>query len=352
MSFPRLEAFANIRASKAQALIQMSLALVVGAAVISLPAMDCRSLILEWSKQEAAGRSTYVVTAVSSSLSASLCDAAGRIEGVRGAGAVLQRYPATTSLGSTSKIDVVRVTPGYLLAAWNEVAPIAWSAAAPVDLAHRFGLVPGSTFLTATRATGGGETSRVTVDWVPSQRSRVAGINDSIIEASPAIGTASECLITANPGQRDSVRVAISGWFGKGYRVAPFLQPSALVANPDVAFAARPSQWIALVAPLMVVGVRGVFLFSRRGELALYRTLGMKFSEVARMISTEFLLIVLLPFQAGAFVGLIAAIGLSKEGMLAVSNDYLRALSLLAIGACAALLLISRRSTFDQVRGR
>ena len=320
VSFSTHEAVANIRASKSQALIQVLLALAVGAAVVVLSAMNSRAIIHEWMKQENAGRSTYVVTAVSTPLSASLCDAAGGIEGVRGAGAILQRYLAKTSLGSTSKVEIVRVTPGYVLAAWDQVAPVTWSVVAPIDLARQLGLTEGSTFVTTTSSVKGSVPAHVTVDWAPSQRSRVDGINDSIIEAAPAIGTASECLVTARPSQRDSVRLALAGWFGKGYRVAPFLQPSALVADPDVAFSERPSQWIALAGPFFVVGARAVFLFARRADLALYKAMGMSIRELTRMIWTEFFLTVLIPFQAGASIGLLAAIGLQTEGIMALAE--------------------------------
>jgi len=352
VSFSTQEAVANIRAARLQALVQVLLALAVGAAVVTLSAMNSRAIIHEWMKQENAGRSTYVVTAVSTPMSASLCDAAGGIDGVSGAGAILQRYLAKTSLGTTSNVEIVRVTPGYALAAWGEVAPATWSVVAPVDLAHELGLTKGSTFLATTSSAKGSVAARITVDWVPSQRSRVAGINDSILEVAPAIGTASECLVTARPSQRDSVRQALVGWFGKGYRVAPFLQPSALVADPDVAFSERPSQWIALAGPFFVVGARAVFLFARRADLALYRAMGMSIRELTRMILTEFFLTVLVPFQVGASIGLLAAIGLQTEGLMALANDYLRALAVLAVGASVTLLLTSRRSTFDQVRGR
>ncbi len=351
-SFSTQEAVANIRSAKLQALVQFALALAVGAAVVVLSAMNSRAIIHERTKQEDAGRSTYVVTAVSAPLSAALCDAAGGIDGVRGAGAILQRYLAKTSLGTTSNVEILRVTPGYVPAAWGEVAPATWSVVAPVDLARELGLTRGSTFTTATSSEKGTVASRVTVDWSPTKRSRVAGINDSIIEAAPPTGAASECLVTARPNQRDSVRQALAGWFGKGYRVAPFLQPSALVADPDVAFSERPSQWIAVVGPFFVVGARVVFLFARRADLALYRAMGMSTRELARMILTEFLLTVLIPFQVGASIGLLTAIGLQTEGVTAVANDYIRALAVLAIGAAATLLLPSRRSTFDQVRGR
>lgn len=350
--FPVAEALANLRASKAQLLIQVGLALLVGFAVVGITAMDTRALITEWSKQEVAGRSSYIVTSKSSSVSAGMCDAANGIEGVRGAGAVLSRFPVQISLGTLKKVDVLRVTRGYLSAAWNDVPKTqAWSAIAPVDLARRFGLGVGSTFSTSTTGDLSGGGSIVTIDWIAAQRSRVDGINDAIIEIAPPMGSVSTCLVTAEPAFRDSLEPALAAWFGSEFRIAHFLPPSTLVSDPDRAFTVRPSQWVALAFPLALVVIRLVFFFARRGDFALYRALGMTMSAITRMTLTEFLVGTLAPFQAGATLGLLLATGLHREGVAAVGGDYARALCILVLGALTGVLVVARGSALDRIRG-
>gem|GEM_PF-1656191 len=350
--FETREAMENLRSSAVMTAARSVLAALVGFGVIAVTATDTIALLEDWTEYEMAGRSSFSVVGRTEAISAHLCDAANSIDGVRGAGAVLSRNPTETSLPTRDTIDIARVTPGYLDAAWYAVPPRAIGLVAPVDLATKFGLVDGSYVrISDVEGTPKGLSTNRRIDWAATSRSRVDGINDALIVVAAARGDVNECLVTAEPRARRSVKLALEEWFGSGATVIPFLQGSLLVGDPDEAYRHRSSQWLAAALASAVAIVLIMNWNARKADFALYRILGMPRRRIQAMLSMEFALVTLAPFSVGAVFGLYTAASAPAETVYAIMTDLLRAFLILVVAFVLSLAFVGKRTVYDRLRG-
>ncbi|RLP75067.1 hypothetical protein D9V32_11650 [Mycetocola tolaasinivorans] len=312
----------GLRARPWRALLVALCAAVIGAAVPLVSLIETGGLRDSWEQQRQAGRFVEIIRAGSiTGFPMEYCENIARTEGVIAVGAILHREQIQLDTFPGQNRELLRVSPGMVRIAWPGFEIPAAGIVAGRDLATQTGLVAG-TSVTLSRA---GTTESRDIVGVAGERSRVDGLNSSLLEPDVrADQNTRECFVEFEPGAASAVlpvlRTAVPEQYGA--ITAPFLTKNALVGDPEKLLPQRASNWAWVAGAGVIALLLGVLWWSGRSEMALYRAFGVRPIQITLALALEVVATLLLPVAIGA-AAVIAVAGLLGTGI--GSQEYLLA---------------------------
>lgn len=316
------------------------LCITLGAGLLS--ALDTSDLYKEWSQREDAGYSTFVVTGKYAALSATQCDGANTIDGVRAAGGVLSQNIRESSGAAGTGVLFVRATPRFAEAIWRD-SSLPSAVVVGEDLARRLGLRIGSYVRVGDQV--------IRVSSAKSRKSEVPAMDGAVISSAIPVGNTAQCYVAARPENRDVTEVVIRDYFGQGRSVSRLFIGDGTSRDPDYTFSRRIGQWVVLAAGLIVMSLVCMSWFSRRQDFALYRVLGVTKAGVILMLSVEWIFLCLGPASIGQLVATSVLVNQPSQVLLAVLSDFLRFDALLVLIPLIGVASISRVAAATQLKG-
>ncbi len=322
----------------------------VSCVLVLLTSVEITAVMERQQTLVARGLSVFSVTAEQRQpFSGARCDELNGRDGVVAAGGIIGTTTRPPAYGPGVPITVAVVTPRLPLVIWPQDPSIAAARAiAGSTLADDTGLTPGSVW----RSIDG---TSIHIDATAAPSARDSHFNGEIVYVAAASNPVVECLVEADPGSRASIERLLLSWFSDSTRmyVAPFFIDSSVGPTPQQSLDERLSRF----GPLAGFGVLlVVFLgawFSRRADFALYRLMGVRLDQQARMMFLEFLMIGCAPLALGALV----AAALWRDGLTGVvldlaAIDYARLFALGLVIPLIGALSLRPMTSVESLKGR
>lgn len=341
------EALRNIWSARVVAVSLMLVASLTGAAVAVLTIAEVGRIALVTKQQEAAGAFAFQVVGPGGNRPSALgCEAIRALDGVVGAGGVMQTIPARFAIQPDVDLRVLSATPGFAEAAWVDLDGTRAAAVVVGSEFESLGLTRGSH---VGYIGPDGTTKVIEVDLV-ADKAWMLGSERVLVFAAPPTGTVEACLVRASPEAASAVGDALVGWFGEGTSIQELLVRTSLMSDPQEFLSARISQYGWIAGSLVLAAILVGRWAARRAEFALYRLLGFRERALTLMFVVDLLVVCFLPAQLGATV----AIGVSSPDTLTSSAllvDLLRLDVAMALIPLLGMLIFSNRSTIDALKG-
>lgn len=182
--------------------------------------------------------------------------------------------------------------------------------------------------------------------------SRVPGLERAVLVTAPPSGYVNECLVEAEPENRETVEQLLLTWFEPGttWNVVPMYHAEAFNSDSGVTGIVRVlSPSVAAVAVMMFAIVQ----WTRRADYALYRLLGVGRAQLLGMITLEWCATLVTASATGTVFGLTVT---SHHDLVAdirpmLWMNLLQYFSMLLIAPPLALAAATRMSTVNTLKG-
>jgi hypothetical protein len=309
VTFRRLlkEVAANLRSRPALTTATLLTALLLGFGSSAWEIGTTGEIQDQWELQLASGASTVrVVDASGDPLSGARCDALGGLQGVRAAGARVTERLVEPYGNQGAVVTIDEVTSGYVAVAFPlESDAQGLGVLAGREISSDYGLQNGGRFFYRTSPRS--LLADLTVDRAATHESRIPGLGTAIFVVVASNTDVNECLVDIYPSFRASALLAISGWFdGRNVVIAPLLPSDSTRADPERVLRTRVTRFAGIGSGLVLAAWAMSLWWMRRDDLSLYRLLGVTYRQLLVMASVEVMGTLLLPFQIGVSLAIIA----------------------------------------------
>ncbi|MGV3712833.1 ABC transporter permease [Pseudolysinimonas sp.] len=283
-------------------------------------------------------------------LDAQRCEELNKLPGVVAAGGVANERVSRMVMAPQVSVVVVEGTPSLARVFWPDSTPQASlsSSVAGHDISERFGLAAGGMI---ELRSNDGSISTLQVGAGAPAGIRNDSLDRTIFVPSASVGRVGACLVEMEVGATRPIANILVGWFGERVGVSPYAQ----VEGPSAAgLVNRLSRFLPVGAALVILAMFASWVWSRRGDHALYRLLGLTTPQLLIMVLVEYTLIVLLPVSWG----ICAALAFSRPALAdplvlqAVAADLaVLGASLMTVPA-VVLGVSNRRNVVGDLKGR
>lgn len=251
------------------------------------------ALTQEWSRQEAGGLVWSASAVPESPLSGATCESLNQYGGVAAAGGITVEPPGDVRiLPQTPALPAKGVTPHALRV---------WAANSPTT-----GVIIGTDLEELYRASRGSvihDSSGVqaTIDARTSPTVRPDQLNSHLLVVTHSDQSLTDCWVRMEPGAAPYGEELLKYAFGQnpGVQIVPYLAPLTGTSNPSQQWHSYADSHPWVLAGVLVALVLTFSVWSRRGEIAIYRAFGTPRTVVAALIALEAVLIIL-PAAAAA----------------------------------------------------
>jgi nitroreductase len=352
------EAWANCRRALMRSVI-LGLAVTICVGALSWTELaGSHQLIEEAHAREQAGERIVVVNK-DGGVSGPLCEAVGRQQGIRAAGALRNAGTVIVASAGGTGVQRTEVTSG-LLSVWQEpgliTRPDPEGAVVGDDAAAEFGVAAGAYLL----VDGTDAPVRITGVLPTNRRSAVAG--RAWLDVVPSVRTDfDQCWVEFTaPGdtaERSGWLLTVFGRPGDGFTAAPFVRDALPGRSLAERFDDRASRNAWIVGGIVLLAVQAMMVRGRRAGLALYAITGWSRSAIAAILFLELLITGVIGLYAGGIAALTAYVVQHEEfpsaDQLAVAGVAGSSAVLVVLGlGWAFALLISERTLLAQLRDR
>lgn len=279
------------------------------------------------------------------------CEALNGVPGVISAGGIVSRSTMRTEGSAFGQVLMVEGTAGLPAIIWpGEPAMRGSAITAGSTLAERSGAQVGAVLPWGLRIDG----QFVAPSAIAEPSPRDASFDLAVVIVRAPASPVQQCLVESAPGALDEVSHLLVGWFDGPIEtfVSRFYADSSVGASPQEQFDSRLSRWVPYVAALIIGAGFVITWFARRQEFGLYRMLRASPGSLLTNLATEFIVIGLIPLCGGYLAGLIIS---SMATPLALQNALIDATQLVLLSLLTPLtgvLVVSRVSAMDAIKGR
>ncbi|MCS3442148.1 ABC transporter permease [Microbacterium phyllosphaerae] len=280
-------------------------------------------------------------------LGADRCESLLSISAVKTAGAVKSsRFVTATADGEDWRL--VSSTLGYAAVVWPSAAPgDDGSVLVGKSLADRYGLVDGAYWEVSDQ----GDQRVVRVDVMP-RSTRFPDMDLAALETEVVTNFGAVCALEAQPGAQAGVAAIAMTWFSPTeVRVSP--HPVSVGARtPQDEWTQRITLWAPYLAAAAVLATTAGWWKLREREFALYAVMGLRPTDIAKMLFGETVLLAFLPTAIGVIAAALTfASSLRNSLELAVfAHDVAVLTGGALIGPAVGLAILPMSSALKRLR--
>lgn len=286
---------------------------------------------------------------------AGACEQLKRQPTIETSGAILRSELVSVEQFPGTRIRVMDVTSGFLLATGFQTANRSPTVLIDPHLQDEFGIGIGSQ-LTLQPAD---EPSRtITVDGLIDSANIVPEVARAVVEVRAAIGPSTECYVRSMPGSYRWIRRGGAiGMTDAGAGVPTVFEvvPRGEGRSLSERYAMRLSRHLWLAAAIIIPLIAGFLRRTRQQELALYRALGTSRSELTVLLFVELLVLETLSafLSAGVAVTWASLTDLPHDALATSTSAAARVVLLsLTIGLLTIPASIGSTSLQDDLKDR
>lgn len=335
------EAWAN--SGPRQLILAILTAFVLTAVAILTGYQAIQTISQESSRREAGSLVWTAIADDDSALSAAACEALGVNRGVSAAGGIFGiRPPDLTAFSGGPPVPTVFVTP-HAPRVWTPDTALGHVVAGP-DVIQTHAVGVGTTLVTRDPNT------KVLVDAQAPDTLAHAGLRSRVAIPQAPQGLLTECWLRMEPGVvalgEDLLRFTFAD---AELTVAPHLRPSAEILSPAQQWQAFAATHVGIAGGILIGLVGTLLAWTRRAELAVYRTFGTNRGELALMLLVE-TVIVLIPAALTTAITALLVLGVMADG--AIPREVLAAVGAVVGAATAATVAIAPLGALIATQGR
>ncbi|MDP3952608.1 hypothetical protein [Microbacterium sp.] len=274
----------------------------VAGATLSLSVFESSSIVAQERALREQGAYTLQMYAASGApLPAERCDALRDVDGVVSAGGVLSTQTIYPKNDSGVGRVLAMVTPGMVEIIWPaEGLKSTTGLIAGKALSQHFGLRDEAWI-------GMVGESPLKVGAATESSARDENYDNRLVEVAPPIGTITSCYLEAVAGAAVPITALSETWFDPSLdvSVAPVFVADSTATPPQQRLDERVARLASWSGAAVMVSIFLLTWRSRRGDFALYRSLGLRRGDLTMILTTECVVLLVTP-MAVAFLTLLA----------------------------------------------